>query len=166
MSSSSSSVGSLNSKKLRCIYTNLNSLNNKFDLLKLELYNGNVDLCCISETWWKSSSIKVIEGYRLYFKDREGHGGGVCVYVKETIESHEVNDEQLSNSKKSEQVWCVIKIGIEKILVGCCYRPPGQSQVQESDLELINSISYASSANYDGYSLAPLFAPKKWGAKK
>ncbi|XP_065675813.1 uncharacterized protein LOC136092020 [Hydra vulgaris] len=42
--------------------------------------------------------------------------GGVCVYISDTLISHEVTHLELNND--SEQVWCSVNLETEKILVG------------------------------------------------
>ena len=55
----------------------------------------------------------------MYQKNRkEAHGGGVCIYVCESMMSVEVCDLSLC-SKEVEVVWCEIRCGMDRVLVGC-----------------------------------------------
>jgi len=68
--------------KLMCWYSNVTSLNNKLDLLSVELYTICVDVAFITETWSTSSSLKTIKRYSTFYKSREiGKGGGVCIFT-------------------------------------------------------------------------------------
>ncbi len=49
-------------------------------------------------------------------------GGGLAIYVHCDVESFEVSEAVLSNTR-SEQVWCYVKTKDETILVECIYRP-------------------------------------------
>ena len=58
-------------------------------------------------------------------KDREsirGHGD-VCIYVRSDLKSFEILSIG-KNERGVEQIWCGIRTGEEKIIVGCMYRPP------------------------------------------
>ena len=94
------------------------------DSLRLEVSNYGIDIICIAETWFNSNSGNAeINGYKLYRCDREtSRGGGVCVYVKDTILSSE---SQLIEAYESfEAIWLDIKVENERLLVGCVYRSP------------------------------------------
>ena len=92
-------------------------------------------IICIAETWFNDRSLKNIESYTIYNRDRETiRGGGVAIYVSNSIDSHECYEPALSFSK-SEQVWCVVKVGGDSIIVGCIYKPPF------SDTATLNEIN-------------------------
>ena len=73
----------------------------------------------VSETWFKSSSVVNLQGYYLYRKDRcDGRrGGGVCLYVENSLDSFQINDP-IFNASKLEQVWVVVYFGKDKYLIG------------------------------------------------
>jgi hypothetical protein len=87
----------------------------------------------VTETWYKESSDAVINGYELYRSDRKGHGGGggVCIYVKNYLNSSVTNIAVL-NSNTIEQIWVNLRTPKESILLGCIYRPPTTS-IEEND---------------------------------
>jgi len=69
-------------KRLKCWYSNVTSLNNKLDLLAVDLYSNNIDIAFITETWWTASSLKAIKGCSTFHKNREiCKGGGVCIFI-------------------------------------------------------------------------------------
>nr|XP_047142994.1 uncharacterized protein LOC124817207 [Hydra vulgaris] len=75
-----------------------------------------------TETWFTNDSDTSIAGYQLHRKDRIGRGGGVAIYIKDYVVAEETNVVQL-NSPEIEQIWRMIKIGEDVILIGCIYRP-------------------------------------------
>jgi len=128
---------------LNCFYTNATSLINKWsDLNSLILVLNSPHIILITETWFNTLSICKLDNYNLFCKNREAvRGGGVAIYVRSDLESFEVSDGTLSNTR-SEQVWCFVKVNEETILVGCVYRPPlADGGISH---EISKSIGYAS----------------------
>ncbi|CAF0917391.1 unnamed protein product [Brachionus calyciflorus] len=116
--------------KLSCFYTNATSLSNKFNELRVTVNQIHPDIIGITETWFNDKSVKNIDGYTHYSRERstQSVGGGVIIYVKSSIESYEVTDLCLDNTNEVEQVWCKVVTGIDKILIVCIYRPPNSSR--------------------------------------
>ena len=77
----------------------------------------------ITETWFNESSTPVISGYNLYHEDRKTLGGGVSIYVCESVVSVNVCNDNLY-STEVEVVWCEVKYGMDRVLVGCFYKNP------------------------------------------
>ena len=63
-------------------------------------------------------------GYDLYRKDKVKRGGGVCIHLREDLDSAEVTEQELCE-QGLKQIWCNSRIGVESVLVECIYRPPG-----------------------------------------
>ncbi|KAK4819807.1 hypothetical protein QYF61_011601 [Mycteria americana] len=83
----------------------------------------------IMETWWDDSHnwSAAMDGYKLFRKDRRGRrGGGVAIYVRECLDSLELND----GDDRVECLWVRIRGKANKadIVVGVCYRPPNQDE--------------------------------------
>lgn len=56
--------------------------------LELILPDNDIDIIGLSKTRLNKTipdSMVSIEGYRIYRKDRDGNGGGVAMYVKESL---------------------------------------------------------------------------------
>ena len=71
------------------MYFNARSILPKLDKLKVLAEDNNPDVICITESWLcqEISNVEVsIPGYLLYRHDRDHHGGGVLMYVKEYIQ--------------------------------------------------------------------------------
>ncbi len=80
--------------------------------------------------------------------NRSSHGGGVAIFVSEEIEAFDIQTPALLN-EQVEQVWCGLRIGADKILAGCVYRPPPKScdkarDRQALELAITQSIATAS----------------------
>jgi hypothetical protein len=90
------------------------------------------DVVCITETWFKAESDVNINGYNIFRLDRVTHGGGVCIYIKNTIMSNESNVARLNETdieQISNRYGCFDK---QKLLIGCIYRPPNSTPVVNS----------------------------------
>jgi len=68
----------------KIVHLNAQSLLKKIDEFRFLFTQSNVDVICVSETWFVhdlcDSSI-VCEGFSVYRSDRTGHAGGVAIYV-------------------------------------------------------------------------------------
>lgn len=60
---------------------NCNSLYARLPEVKLLLYTCKPSLMCLSETWVKDDFLPTFVGYRPFWRNRAGHGGGVCTLV-------------------------------------------------------------------------------------
>ena len=73
-------------KGLRFAHLNIRSLRNKIDHLQLFLYENDVDVFCLTETWLNDdfgNDDVLIDGYNMCRLDRkcDTHGGVAC-YIK------------------------------------------------------------------------------------
>ena len=61
---------------------------NKVDELQLFLYEQNVDICCVTETWFTCdvpNSLFCPKGYAVFRHDRSTPGGDVAIFVKSVM---------------------------------------------------------------------------------
>ena len=112
-------------------HLNINSIRNKFDLLK-ELISDTIDISILSETKLDGSFPSRqfrIEGYMpLIRADRNRKGGGLLIFIKEGAPVKEI---PLLSSTAKEIEAKAIEINLQNIkwlLVGI-YRPPSQLEV-------------------------------------
>ena len=78
-----------------------------------------------------------IPNYTIHRKDRNRNGGGVAIYIHNNLTATRRLDLEVPNL---EIVWVEIKVDKHKILVGSCYRPPGQRvALVDEFLELLSS---------------------------
>ena len=88
-------------------------------------------------------------GYNIYRKDRTGHCGGVCIFIREGLYSRDIEDEELKKNisgNNSEQLWRCVSNGNDQFLIGCLYRaPPGADKNKNTliEKEIIKSTYYA-----------------------
>lgn len=97
----------------------------KTEQLEHLLLGSNLHYLCLSETWITATtpvSAFMILGYKVYRRDRgKGKGGGVLIYVKDSIDSHQIDipDQTI------ECVGVTIKLSPQmSFIVLCVYRPP------------------------------------------
>ena len=84
-----------NPKNIVIGHLNVNSLRNTIEAVE-ELVQNKVDICFLSET--KIDDIFpnkqfMLNGYKLFRRDRNCHGGGILCYINETFPSKIVNVE-------------------------------------------------------------------------
>lgn len=65
-----------------------------------------------------------IPGYTLLRKDRNRRGGGVCVYVRNSIEYKQRHDLDMENI---ESIWIKIELKKKIFNIGTVYRPPSSN---------------------------------------
>ena len=110
-------------KGLHCIHSNARSLFNKLSEFRLISQKTKAAVIAISETWLDDSHTDCsvsIDGYSLIRRDRDGHGGGVCFYIRDDIPYKARPD--LCNDDL-EDLWVEILLTKSKpIYVSVCYR--------------------------------------------
>ena len=115
---------------VKCWYSNVTSIRNKFTNLELLIDTCNLDVLAIAETWMDERCEAVIPGFSSYRKDRHtGSGGGVCIFARHELEPGEVTNAKVQ-SQACEQTWCSLLVDGKRILLGCLYRPPYCDQEQ------------------------------------
>ena len=127
----------------KAAHINIHSLYPKIDEVQFLLCNSNLDILCLSETWLDQSLAQElhINGYSLIRKDRNRHGGGVAIYIKNGLDY--CHRPEL-NSEIVESVWIEIKVAKGHPLLVCCmYRPP--SATSEYFNEVLDEIERATS---------------------
>ena len=78
-----------NPKNVVLRHLNINSLRNTFEAVE-KLVQNKVDICFLSETKIDktfSNQQVMINGYKLFRRDKNCHGGSVLRYINETIPS-------------------------------------------------------------------------------
>ncbi len=111
-------------KGLKVCHLNAQSLIPCLDELKLWLKNNPYQIITLSETWLDGSVHDTevnIPGYNIERKDRNRHGGGVAVYVKDDIRYERRYDVE---KETNESIWLEIHLMYQKCMViGSLYRP-------------------------------------------
>ena len=91
-----------------------------------------IDIAIISETWMNTETREFlaeyqISGYDMYESNRKGRkGGGVVIYVKDSITCYRKSDIKVNDN--TESVWVEISNSRKKIILGAIYRSPKLSR--------------------------------------
>ena len=105
--------------------------------LRADLQSYKVDVCAITESWFKphhSNKSVNIPGYVLYRKDRVGRkGGGVAVYVTCSFKSNTVDMSSIVQSSYFETLWVEVIINNDVYYICTVYHPP-KPLYDQSDL--------------------------------
>lgn len=107
---------------LRCAHLNVRSLIPHINEVKNIILSHNLDILCISETWLDakvSNNLVNIKGYFFHRIDRLGRGGGVGVYLRDSIKF-----ESKVSSRDIEQLWLKLILKSQTLAIGVVYRPP------------------------------------------
>ena len=117
-----SSLRKNNLNRLIFAQLNINSIRNKFDQL-VNGIKGNIDILMISETKLDDSFPSMqflIEGFGPPFRsDRNSHGGGIFVYVREDIPCKLIPMKNCS----VEGFFIELNLKSKKWLISCSYNP-------------------------------------------
>lgn len=110
---------------LKVVHLNAQSLNNKLDEFRNLFISSGVDIVCISETWFHSSisdTVYQLPGFSLFRADRVTNAGGVCIYIRKDIKCKII----LKSEPNSPIEYLFLEVAmnyVDKLLVGCVYRP-------------------------------------------
>ena len=128
----------LPSKILKCWYTNADSLINKIDELKGRIKVFSPDIICVTEVFPKncvygiSMSEIYIEGYDCFCSEFNYHDRGVCIYIRDNLNSHKL--DLSSNNQFNEYIFCLLSLSdSDDIIIGVVYRSPNSSEYNDSN---------------------------------
>ena len=95
---------------------------NKIDLFQAYVYENNLDIIVLNETWLKSyiPDSSLIENFIIYRKDRHNsRGGGVLIGIKDNYKSIEI-----STDNEYEDIYVEMFVSTKKLLLVTLYKPP------------------------------------------
>jgi len=78
---------------LKIIHLIAQSLAKKIEEFRFLFINSNVDVICVSETWFVSdvSNMSIMcESFNLFRSYRSGRGGGVAIYINKKLNAKKV----------------------------------------------------------------------------
>jgi len=138
-------------KGLNVCHFNAQSLAGKMTEFKYIFENSDLDIICISETWFQpniSDSFVNAHGFKVLRSDRLRpdslrpnrltRGGGVALYIRKNLScaiKHKSNSSSLL-----EYLLVEVYINTRKILVGVVYRPDNATSASEF-LEILENVS-------------------------
>ena len=127
--SSLEAIKAKNHKGLNIAYININSIRNKLEFLK-PLIADNVDVLAIAETKIDETFTTgqfLLDGFSKPVRfDRNQHGGGLLIYVREGVPFKEISVYKTPNDIECGIIEVTLKK--QKWLLFCIYRPPAQSE--------------------------------------
>ncbi|XP_075159642.1 uncharacterized protein LOC142232836 [Haematobia irritans] len=126
-------------------HINTQSLNNKIDEFRILFEHSGIDAVCVSETWFHpdcNDETYKLNGYRLFRADRQTNGGGVAIYLRNTLRCNLIDSSE--SFQIHEHLFLEVLCNDTKILLGCIYRPNRQVSIEPiiSKLESI-SVEYS-----------------------
>lgn len=134
------------SNLLKVMHLNTQSMVSTFDCFTSLLHDHPYDVLCLSETWLKDCKHLLnyvqIPEYKIHFRNRiNGRGGGVGMYVRESIK-HTKRNDIIDLDNELEHLWVEIKgrNNQSNILVGVIYQPKFLIHEQELWLEKVDSL--------------------------
>ena len=123
----------------KCMCLNAMSIVNKKNELNIMVEDIDPHITGITESW---ASIDItnakfgLTGYVIFRRDRIGRmGGGVILYVKESIQAYEIKLEREADC--DEAVWCKIVSGNSTLTIGLVYQSPNINEEEVSIGECI-----------------------------
>lgn len=132
------------------MYTNIDSITNKIDLLQVEVARHRPTFIVITESWLREhhpDSLVVIPGYDLLRRDRHRtdrlRGGGVIIYFARQVQGVTTQVAVLHElmTPLVEALWIQVTLNDLVLTVGGVYRPPSNHTTPTpADLALFSSL--------------------------
>ena len=95
----------------------------------------------ITESWANNDITDAelgLAGYAMFRKDRMGRrGGGVVLYIKETIPAYEVQLQEEAYCNTA--IWCNLVTGHTTVTIGVVYRCPNKTKLNTEKIH--NEVS-------------------------
>ena len=112
-------------------HINAQSLMSCFDEVNLMIKERNLDILCVSETWLLPHTpdrFVTIPNFNV-FRNDSGRGGGVCIFVKDTLNAKvltlPINSRAEAREVKIEDIFVTVQSCMfPSIIIGCIYRHP------------------------------------------
>ncbi len=117
--------------RLNICHMNARSLLLKIPEVTAMVSEHNIHILAITETWFTDKTVEndiKIPGFQAPFRrDRNSHGGGVCVYVNQNISCTRRHDLEPPCAELLIAEITVPHSCFPPLLLCCCYRPPRTS---------------------------------------
>ena len=148
---------------LSVLHYNVQSLSPKLDILIAEL--SQFDILSFSETWLSDSHLSgdllIPSFHSPERKDRDNHGGGVIVYVKNTLHYKRRLDLEV---RGLECIWIELTLlRNRRVLLGVFYRPPNSviryNSLIEDSIGLANDTGVEDIIIMGDFNLNAFFPP-------
>ena len=118
--------GNTSESGIKCVCLNARSIINKKNELNNMVDDIKHHIIGITESWANNDITDAelgLDGYVMFRKDRiGGRGGGVLLYIKETMPAYEVQLQEEADC--NEAICCKLVTGHTTITIGLVYRCP------------------------------------------
>ena len=136
--------GNTSKAEIKYVCLNARSILNKKNELDIMVDEIKPHIIGITESWANNDITDAelgLEGYVMFRKDRMGRrGGGVLLYIKETIPAYEVQLQEEAYCNKA--IWCKLVTGHTTVTIGVVYRCPNITK--QNNEKIHNAISEVS----------------------
>ena len=136
--------GNTSKAEIKCVCLNARSILNKKNELDIMVDEIKPHIIGITESWANNDITDAelgLEGYVMFRKDRMGRrGGGVLLYIKETIPAYEVQLQEEADCNEAK--WCKLVTGHTTVTIGVVYRCPNITN--QNNEKIHNAISEVS----------------------
>ena len=136
--------GNTSESGIKCVCLNARSKINRKNELNIMVDDIKPHIIGITESWANNDVTDAelgLEGYVMFRKDRIGRrGGGVLLYIKETIPAYEVQLQEEADC--NEAIWCKLVTGHITVTIGVVYRCPNITK--QNNNKIHNAISEVS----------------------
>ena len=137
--------GNTSKQEIKCVCLNARCIINKKNELNIMVDYIKPHIIGITESWGNNDTTDAefgLEGYVMFRKDRmERRGGGVLLYIKDTITAYEVQLQDEADC--NEAIWCKLVTGHTTVTIGLVYRCPNNITKQNNH-KIHNAISEVS----------------------
>jgi hypothetical protein len=117
-----------NERGFKMAFLNIVSLPKKIDEIRYSMSNKHIDLIGFSETRFDSNisnNMIDLDGYDIVRKDRSRNGGGVCIYLRSSI-NYKIRNDLIPSELEAVCVE-ISKPHSRPFLVTTIYRSPNSS---------------------------------------
>jgi ribonuclease HI len=121
-------------RSLKICQHNIQSLKPKLPLVQNFLYNNNIDILVLNETWLKPTVGIYIQGYKIHRRDSNNGYGGVAVIYKEFLKCNTINT---FSSDNIQNLAVTVGTDIGPLTILGCYCPPRNNRFQ---IEILKNL--------------------------
>ena len=136
--------GGTSKEEIKCVCLNARSIINMKNELNIMVDDIKPHIIGTTESWANNDITDAelgLAGYVMFRKDRIGRrGGGVLLYIKETIPAYEVQLKEEADC--NEVIWSKLVTGHTTVTIGVVYRCPNITKQNNENIH--NTISEVS----------------------
>ena len=112
-----------NSSNLTIYHQNIRGISSKIDEFQVSLYHNRPQVICLTEHRLKTEEMTNInlDQYKLgaFFCRQEYKGGGVCIYICQSLQCSKINLEKYYKEKDLEICALKLKVQMHNFIIIC-----------------------------------------------